>query len=86
LALTGCYSFDLCHWALATITITVAVTIAVTIASIIYLSLGELYINCLGTAVSALALLKFHFLPFTKAIKFHPFKIVAMEEEVFFLL
>jgi hypothetical protein len=31
-------------------------------------------------------MLIFHFLPFAKAIKFHSFNIVAMEEEVFFLL
>jgi hypothetical protein len=72
---------------LATTIATIIATFVIT--TIVYLSLGlslgKLHLNCYGATITSLALLKFHFLPFAKAIEFHSFKTGAMEEEVFFL-
>jgi hypothetical protein len=76
---------------IATIVATTTTIIIVTfvITTIVYLSLGlspgKLHINCCGATITSFSLLKFHFLSFDKAIEFHSFKTVAMEEEVFFL-
>ncbi len=50
------------------------------------LSFGKSHLIGFRTAITSLTLLKLHFLTFGKAIKFHSFQIVAMEEEVTFLL
>jgi hypothetical protein len=54
--------------------------------SIFYLSLDKAHLNCCGATITSPTLLIFHFLSFAKAIEFHSFKIVAMEEQVSSLL
>jgi len=66
--------------------ITISTIIATIIATIIVcLSLRKSHANRFGTTIISLTLLKFHFLPFAKAIEFHSYKVAAMEEEVFSL-
>jgi hypothetical protein len=50
------------------------------------LELGKPDPDRLGTTIASRFNLKFHFLPFSKGIIVHPFKLLAVEEEVFPLL
>jgi len=49
---------------------------------LLVLGLSNRHLDCLGTTITSLAKLKFHFLPFSKGSIVHPLKLAAVEEEV----
>jgi len=58
-------------------------TILSRISPIIFLLLWKSHPDCLGTTNAVSPNFKFYFLPFSKRIIVHPFKLLAVEEEVF---